>query len=40
MLNLDKDEDIDISGENPNELLLKLWEHPYSNPRLRNALAP
>lgn len=35
MLNLEKDDDIDISGEDPNELLLKLWEHPYSNPRLR-----
>lgn len=39
MLNLKKDEKIDISGEDPNELLLKLWEHPYSNPRLREKLA-
>lgn len=39
MLNLEKDDDIDISGEDPNELLLKLWEHPYSNPRLREKLA-
>ena len=39
MLNLKKDEKIDISDEDPNELLLKLWEHPYSNPRLREKLA-
>ena len=40
MLQLDKDEKIDISGEDPNNLMLKLWEHPYSNPRLRSALTP
>ena len=40
MLNLKKDDEIDISGEDPNELLLKLWEHPYSNPRLREKLVP
>lgn len=39
MLRLEKDEKIDISGEDPNELLLKLWEHPYSNPRLREKIA-
>ena len=38
MLNLEKDEEIDIAAESPSELLLKLWEHPYSNPRLRGAL--
>ncbi len=39
LLQLDKDETIDFSGEDPNDLLLKLWEHPYSNSRLREALA-
>lgn len=38
LLQLDKGEVIDFSGEDPNDLLLKLWEHPYSNPRLRETL--
>lgn len=38
LLELDKDEKVNLAKENPKEILQKLWEHPQSNPKFRAAL--
>ena len=38
LLKLDKDEKINLAGEDKNELFQKLWEHSASNRKFRDAL--